>query len=349
MSFEAVFIRCKINAGSFAAYSQAVHETLSPGDILDFELSDTTGLVAADVDWLLIGAPEDSQIGSGMFPRLLANDSLTLSGVVVDDDLTPTAFPRHGICLVRAVLKGGLGMAGGAEKNFLFGRSTEVAVPSPSGGTTKTQIPAPGEQRELGDQGWGKRLQRWLRLILRLTPATKGGLIAGKGGAGSPVEELPVGVDGKLLTADSSAVTGLSWQDATDASAVVTPGWNTSAMSTGLCGYVSGADVVSPTDATSLSSAIFAGVYAGTPGKMVEAGRTYIAVTTASGMPANDDPLYLALATDDGGTAAGKVSKTPPLVAGQWVAPVAICRNNAQYGVDGTVLVVIARDSRLGL
>lgn len=57
----------------------------------------------------------------------------------------------------------------------------------------------------------------------------------------------------------------------------------------------------------------------------------FAAFTTAGGSPNAGDPVFLALASDDAGTGAGKLTATPPSAVGQIIAEVGICKSSADY------------------
>lgn len=119
---------------------------------------------------------------------------------------------------------------------------------------------------------------------------------------------------------------------------------NTTAMvgGSGTAGYISSAGAVSPTDATSLLTGRFYGMFEGVTGQVVTEGEVADAqFTTAGGSPANGAPVYLALATDDGSTAAGKLTATAPTGSTHSVQEVGICKDNANYAGSKTAKVLI--------
>jgi hypothetical protein len=126
------------------------------------------------------------------------------------------------------------------------------------------------------------------------------------------------------------------WNGAAWVSAVAgrtTIALNTAAMAgSGQAAYVSAAGVASPTDASALGTAAFVGIYEGVAGQIQNTDDVADALfTTAGGSPGNGANVYLALASDDGGTAAGKLTATAPVGAGKVVTRVGICLDNTAY------------------
>jgi len=107
----------------------------------------------------------------------------------------------------------------------------------------------------------------------------------------------------------------------------------TNGVTDGVFCYVTAvADQVGKTDAATLATSICLGAGTLVPGSVRDGDVVGAAkFTTVGGLPANGAPVYLALASDDGGTGAGKLSAVPPSVPTQVVAPVGICLNNTNY------------------
>lgn len=136
--------------------------------------------------------------------------------------------------------------------------------------------------------------------------------------------EGPVGPQGPAGTPGSVDITGL----------------DTGAMSPGLFGYVSSNDTISPTDNAVRATARSVGAYVGTAGSIRVFGVVAAAqITTASGLPAPGDLLYVAAASDDVGTGAGKLTKIPPNVG--FLVQVGVCLNNSNYIASKTVAVLL--------
>ena len=149
---------------------------------------------------------------------------------------------------------------------------------------------------------------------------------------------------GQVLTATSG--TAATWQTPSSSSAtadnVVATGLTTSALSTGLSGYISANDTLSKTDAAAMSTALFYGTYTGTSGSITEDGEVTVAMTTAGGSPSPGATVYVALASDDGATAAGKMTATAPSATGQVVMAVGYVRSNAGYAGSKTCVIKLA-------
>ena len=103
------------------------------------------------------------------------------------------------------------------------------------------------------------------------------------------------------------------------------------------CYATATANRVAKTDAASIATARCCGVGTATAGTIRDGDAVGAAkFTTAGGAPANGDPVYLALASDDAGTAAGKLTAVPPSASGQVVAEVGICLDNSNYAAFKT-------------
>lgn len=123
-------------------------------------------------------------------------------------------------------------------------------------------------------------------------------------------------------------------------SSTVTTGWTTTAMTaSGLFGYVSSASTVTPTDNAAMSTSRAAGIYTGTSGQMVVSGLVTAKLTTAGGTCSAGAPLWLAAASDDTATGAGKLTATLP--ASGVAAQVALCVDPANYAGAKTAQVLL--------
>lgn len=128
-----------------------------------------------------------------------------------------------------------------------------------------------------------------------------------------------------------------------DAEQLSTPGFTTVGLGAGDFGYVSGANIITKTDASGLVTAQVIGANEGTFGSMTTEGIIEAAkFTTDGGSPVNGAPVYLALGTADGGTGAGKLSATPPLGNGQVIKEVGLCTDNTNYASMKTCKIYFA-------
>lgn len=123
--------------------------------------------------------------------------------------------------------------------------------------------------------------------------------------------------------------------------AVVDDGYATTGLAAGDVAYVSAANTLAKTDSAAAASSRAVGVFAGTAGELVVAGRATVRFTTAGGQPANGAEVFLAAAADDTNAGAGKLTAAPPAAASNlWRAPVAVVRDNALYASAKTCVVV---------
>lgn len=115
------------------------------------------------------------------------------------------------------------------------------------------------------------------------------------------------------------------------ATSVIDTTLTTAAMTaSGQAAYISANDTVSPTDNALIASARFYGFFNGTAGQVQVAGMVAAALmTTAGGSPTPGAPVFLAKATDDAGTGAGKLTAIAPLTG--VIQEVGICRSNANW------------------
>lgn len=117
---------------------------------------------------------------------------------------------------------------------------------------------------------------------------------------------------------------------------------STAGMGDGDFGYVSGAQVISKTAAVAIASSLVFGANVGTAAQMKIAGVIVNAkFTTAQGSPGNGSAVYLALGSEDGATATGKLRATPPSAAGQVIAEVGIVLDNTNYAGLKTCQVLL--------
>lgn len=135
---------------------------------------------------------------------------------------------------------------------------------------------------------------------------------------------------------------------ASDASALHTHngsaigGLTTSGLADGDFGYISSALTVSKTDALAFASSLCIGANEGTAGAMTIDGIVEDAKFTTDGLsPDNGANVYLAEATADGNTGAGKLTATAPTAAGSQVAAVGICLDNTNYAGAKTAKVLM--------
>lgn len=129
---------------------------------------------------------------------------------------------------------------------------------------------------------------------------------------------------------------------------VIIPG-ATGALATGSLAYISAANTFAKTDSAALNSSRVVGVYEGTPGQIFNQGAVLVNMTTAGGSPANGAPVYIAAATDDGGTGAGKATATPPADgSGLFLTPVGTVLDNSGYAGAKTCVVAYSPDTPIG-
>lgn len=124
-----------------------------------------------------------------------------------------------------------------------------------------------------------------------------------------------------------------------DASAVKL---DTGAIVAGSFVYVDAANHVAMTDAAAEASARCVGVVDAISGEVkVTKDSVFARFTTAGGMPANGAPVFLAVAADDAGTAAGKATATAPTGAPNHVTLVGVCADNSNYGAAKVCRVLL--------
>lgn len=124
-------------------------------------------------------------------------------------------------------------------------------------------------------------------------------------------------------------------------SQVVVSGLTTTGLTDGYFGYISSANTLTKTDATSITSSRVFGANEGTIGTMTVAAIIENALmTTAGGSPSNGAPVYLAPSTEEAGCA-GKLTATKPVTAGQVVSEVGIVASNANYAGSKTAKILL--------
>lgn len=126
------------------------------------------------------------------------------------------------------------------------------------------------------------------------------------------------------------------------ASAVILSGLDTTGITDGDFVYISAAETVSKTDAGNAAKSRCIGASIGAAGSIVLDGAIVDAkFTIAGGAPSAGAPVYLAAASDDGATGAGKLTATAPSVVGQNVVAVGICYDAANYAGSKTSKVAL--------
>ena len=125
---------------------------------------------------------------------------------------------------------------------------------------------------------------------------------------------------------------------------------DTSLMADGQLGWVYAAGKMLPGNNLDAKAANVLAAFSG--GKLRNSGVWPLAFTTQGGQPANGAPVYLAAATDDGGTAVGKVTATKPTVGMPFPAypqqftqnavRVGKCVDNSAYAGPKTCLVELS-------
>jgi hypothetical protein len=119
-------------------------------------------------------------------------------------------------------------------------------------------------------------------------------------------------------------------------------GLTTTGVGNGACCYVSANNTVLPTDNLVAAKARCFGVGTNTPGTIQISGVVEVMeFTTVGGSPNPGDKVYLAAATDDTNTGAGKATATAPDVSGQTEAEIGICLNNSNYAGLKTCRVLL--------
>lgn len=140
---------------------------------------------------------------------------------------------------------------------------------------------------------------------------------------------------------DGSNADALHVHAASAATVLTKSGLTTTGFATGDSGYISANNTVSKTDAAALSTSRFFGANAGTAGSMVVDGVLEMNFTTDGGSPSPGAPVYLALASADAATGAGKLTATPPSGAGEVVMEVGLVVDNSNYAGSKTSLVLL--------
>lgn len=158
--------------------------------------------------------------------------------------------------------------------------------------------------------------------------------------AGSAVGVTVTATNLSTLTNNSNA-DALHTHTNVSASAITVSGLTTTNLSTtGSFGYVSANGTMSKTDNANLSTSRVFGVYGGTSGNMITNGMVASAqFTTVGGSPSAGSPVFLAAATDDSNSGAGKLTATPPTIG--IISEVGICLDNSNYSGSKTCKVLI--------
>lgn len=206
-----------------------------------------------------------------------------------------------------------------AQASYDYARTQTYAdvVAIPGGGTV---LQLPDEPRDCDWYEWGNTDNSCAvarPITLALSAAALGAGVTIQGGASALF--TIAGSSGKVVYFDQSRTWGLfvAGSGAPAPAADLVLFLNTAAMTggSGQAAYVSAAGVASPTDSAALVSSAIVGVYEGTAGQIAAAGEIADALfTTAGGAPLEGRWVWVAAAADDGGTAAGKFTATPPLV-----------------------------------
>jgi hypothetical protein len=126
-------------------------------------------------------------------------------------------------------------------------------------------------------------------------------------------------------------------------------GLTTTGLSSGDIGYISGDNTLSKTDASTASSSEVYGVNAGTAGEMVVSGIVDVNCTTENGSPNPGDPVWLAPASLDSGTAAGKATSACPDTAGQFAVELGVCQDDSNYAGSKTCKINLNPKAPIGL
>lgn len=157
---------------------------------------------------------------------------------------------------------------------------------------------------------------------------------------------LLLGTDAQTtaITIGSSGVTTtvagpLAINGGVSANSIVT-GLTTTGIASGDMVYVSAANTVAKTDSASVTTSRFFGVGEGVSGSITRAGVLAAAkFTTAGGQPTNGGIVWLAAATDDSSTGAGKLTATPPSTGVS--AEIGVVLDNSNYASAKTCKVLL--------
>src|SRR5579885_276158 len=149
-------------------------------------------------------------------------------------------------------------------------------------------------------------------------------------------------VNNNALVSGNLSVTGTLTAGSFLLGGLTSSGFTTTAMTggAGQAGYVSGASTFTPTDSAAIAKSRLGGVYQGTSGQIQTDGVIAAALmTTAGGSPGNGAPVWLAAASDDSNTGAGKFTATAPTTG--VLAEVGICLDNANYAGAKTAKILL--------
>jgi hypothetical protein len=158
--------------------------------------------------------------------------------------------------------------------------------------------------------------------------------------AGSAVGAGVTAANLNTLT-NSSNADALHTHTNVSASSITVSGLTTTNLTaSGQFGYISANNTLSKTDSASLSTSRSFGSYGGVSGSMSTSGVINTAqFTTVGGIPSAGSPVFLAAATDDSSTGAGKLTATPPTSG--IIAEVGICIDNSNYAGAKTCKILM--------
>jgi hypothetical protein len=158
----------------------------------------------------------------------------------------------------------------------------------------------------------------------------------------TPTGAVTIGPGAVSITGIQTLSSGLVLGGSTEQNVSVN-GLTTTALTTsGSFGYISSDSTLALTDNSQISTARVFGAYEAVSGQMVVGGLVADAqFTTVGGSPSPGAPVYLASATDDTDTGAGKLTATAPSTVGSVVAEVGICVNNSNYAGAKTAQVLL--------
>lgn len=149
--------------------------------------------------------------------------------------------------------------------------------------------------------------------------------------------EITTGADGRL-----HVYVGADKEVPIRADPMRVNGLTTTGLANGDVAYLTtAASTADKSDADDPTKCIFGGISEGVSGELLRYGvHAAVKMTTAGGSPAVHQKLYLAPGTEEAG-AAGKLTATVPVGAGQDRKPIAICLDNANYAGAKTAKIVI--------
>lgn len=162
---------------------------------------------------------------------------------------------------------------------------------------------------------------------------------------------LPAGTVGYVLTSNGAAQVP-SYQPPTGGGGGggnVLTGQTTNTLTTGDVAYALGGNSWYParSDGTVLQANV-GGAYLGLAGQIALTGTPLTAnFTSAGGQPVVGALVFLAAAADDGGTAVGKLTATPPTTG--YLTAVGLCVDNSSYGALKRCVIVFDPRPPIGL